>query len=139
MKKQSSPGPYQKRNQCPFCIDAHYAAVRAVNAQNSELETWALASVDPSTKELKLPPFSIHYAEYIFGTLVASHYLNRMVSVFLHEKIIPMHRLLDPVTHSMAKIIMGGWIKKDANNVARDSISLLADLDNSFAWKPIWA
>lgn len=127
-----------KANQCPFCIDAHYAAVRATSAENRALENWALASVNGPGEAHVSPPFDAYTAEY-FGTLAAFHYLNRMVSVFLDEKMMPLPRVLNPVTHSMAKLMMGGMIEKGANNVSGDSLPLIPDFDDSLSWKPDWA
>lgn len=125
-------------NTCPFCIDAHYAAVKACHAQDESLAQWARASASASRAAAASAPFSSHEAEY-FGTLVAFHYLNRMVSVFLDEKMMPMPDAMKGVTQSMATYMMGGLIRKGEKINPGDSIELLPRSDSTLAWRPDWA
>ncbi len=127
-------------NQCPFCIDAHGAAKTAAEAEDSVLERWARSSA--SAEEVADAPhpdgLAAHAAEFL-GTLTAFHYLNRMVSVFLDEKMMPLPDALDGVTESMARFMMGGMIDRATTLDPGHSLGLLADHDSKLAWLPTWA
>ena len=126
-------------NRCPFCVDAHHAAVRAARASDAALEAWGQATAAAHHDELRAPPFSeAERAEY-FGTAVAFHYLNRMVSVFLDEKMMPVPNFMNGMTRFMAKIMMGGMIRKGRKNEPGESTSVLPEFDETLSWRPAWA
>ena len=125
-------------NECPFCVGAHLAAVKAAGANDEQLENWARNSFS-STEATELPQQFSNYSEEYIGTLLAFHYLNRMVSVFVDNKMMPLPTALDPVTNSMAKVMMGGLIKKGANNPQGTSTVLLPEINETLSWKPDWA
>lgn len=136
-------------NRCPFCIDAHSAAVRSTGVDGVEpnvavpTSLWALATGQSGHPDLSSPPFATRPVEYppaeCLGTVVAFHYLNRMVSAFLDDKMMPMPSAFDSATMSMATIMMGGMIAKAESNVAGESIALVPEADPSLAWRPQWA
>lgn len=137
--KETIAWAVSKANRCPFCVDAHFAAVMASDSTEDEkLAIWAYSTADARAPTLGNPPFTILKPEYI-GTAVAFHYLNRMVSVFLDKKMMPVPDLLDGMTGAMAKIMMGGMINKSKHLKIGDSLELLPDADDSLAWKPDWA
>lgn len=131
-----------KANQCPFCIDAHHAAVRAVDAQNPELEAWATATMSAADPRLLRPPFAAsapeNQAEYL-AVVVAFHYLNRMVSTFLGDKMMPNPDFLDGVAGMMAQMMMGAMVDKGHHNAEGDALELLSPVDEDLAWRPDWA
>ena len=124
-------------NECPFCIGAHRAAVRETGAKEQSIEQWARFSFSAEATAVKFT-HQEHIAEFI-GTLTAFHYLNRMVSVFLDEKMMPMPKVMDPVTDSMAKAMMVGVINKGGKKPAGESLKFLPNPDPAHAWKPEWA
>lgn len=125
-------------NACPFCVGAHHAAVVAAGGPMEAIQTWAKATHRADDPALVSPPFTSHRAEYV-GTVVAFHYLNRMVSVFLDSKMMPTPSFMDVVTAAMAKTMMGGMIEKGKRNQPGDSLPLLPDHDRALAWQPPWA
>ncbi len=125
-------------NQCPFCVGAHHAAVRAAGARDAALESWAVATGWAQSPELAAPQFGAHHAEY-YATSVAFHYLNRMVSVFLDDKMMPVPDFMDRVTDWMATLMMGGMIRRGRRNDPGASLELLPEYDAALAWQPRWA
>ena len=136
--KETVAWAVSKANQCPFCVDAHFAAVRASKNNDALLASWAESTADAHATALNNPPFTSSAAEYI-GTAVAFHYLNRMVSVFLDKKMMPVPDLLDGMSEVMAKIMMGGMVRKSKHLTSGDSLKLLPDADALLAWAPQWA
>lgn len=131
-----------RANQCPFCVGAHHAAVRAARAEDEGLEAWAMATAGAEDSPQPVAPFAgasaENKAEY-FATVVAFHYLNRMVSVFLDPKMMPVPDVMDPMADVMAQFMMGGMIAKGTRNTPGESLSLLPSFDDNLAWRPAWA
>ena len=125
-------------NQCPFCVGAHHAAVKAAEVRNDALQAWAKSTARSFETTLGTPPFDHHPAEYL-GTVVAFHYLNRMVSVFLDKKLMPTPDFMDGAANAMAKVMMGGMIDKGRHNRPGESLELIPVTDASLAWRPAWA
>lgn len=125
-------------NQCPFCVGAHGAAVRATRGSDDALQAWAEATGQPSRPELAQPPFDAHEVEY-FGTTVGFHYLNRMVSAFLDDKMMPTPDFMDNTANAMASIMMGGMVRKQRKMEPGGSLDLLPEYDEAYAWRPAWA
>lgn len=141
-KKEVIAWAVSEANECPFCISAHHAAVKAAQAEDEALAAWARASVRADHPALKNPPHPEATPEEkaeVLATLVAFHYLNRMVSVFLGDKMMPNPDVLDGVAGAMARMMMGGMIAKGEDNAEGDSLALLADVDEALAWRPTWA
>ena len=84
------------------------------------------------------PPFTTHHTEY-FGTAVAFHYLNRMVSAFLDDKLMPTPDFMDNTANAMASIMMGGMVRKQRTTVPGGALDLLPEHEKTHAWRPVWA
>jgi len=125
-------------NQCPFCVGAHNAAVAAANVEDPARQDWAAATSTAGDARLFPTPFQTHIEEY-FGMVVAFHYLNRMVSVFLDDKMMPTPDVMNGMSNAMAKIMMGGMIKKGERNAPGAALEVLPTFDESLAWRPKWA
>ncbi len=125
-------------NQCPFCVGAHGAAVKATRGSDESLRVWAEASAQATRPELATLPFDEHAVEY-FGTMVAFHYLNRMVSAFLDDKMMPTPDFMDGAANAMASIMMGGMVRKQRKIAPGDGLELLPEYDEAHAWRPAWA
>ncbi len=131
-------------NQCPFCVDIHGAAKDAARAGDPILERWArMSSSDDAVNETAPNPaipndLDQHRAEYL-GTLTAFHYLNRMVSVFLDDKMMPVPNALNGMTRPMTKMMMGHMIDKADGLTPGDALTLLPQHDSLTAWRPGWA
>lgn len=96
-EKEAIATAVSESNTCPWCADAHTGMLHATGYYNSDdpgvgaLVEWASGSgrADGSPA----PFFSADAAE-LGGTALTFHFLNRMVTVFLVERILPENRLL---------------------------------------------
>jgi AhpD family alkylhydroperoxidase len=95
-------------NACPYCVDAHTGLLQGADQQDvaasirngqpeaitddptRELVRWALATRSPDDPMLANPPFSSEEAPEAIGTALVYHYVNRMVHVFLGDKLVPL-------------------------------------------------
>lgn len=125
-------------NRCPFCETAHTSAVRAAKASDEALADWAKATGRAGHPALATRPFEGNEAEYM-GTVLCFHYLNRVVSVFLEDKMIPLPTFMDGSVGVMARIMMGGMLRRAMRNHPGSSLVLLPESDPSLAWQPSWA
>ena len=78
-------------NHCPFCVDAHYAAVRAAHSHHPGVQAWARATGHANSPGVA--PTSVRFTQYKrrvpTASAVAFNYLNRVVSVFLGDSMMP--------------------------------------------------
>lgn len=137
-RKEIIASGVSKANRCPFCEDAHRAAVIASRTSDARLAYWSEATGQASHPALKTLPFDTCQAEYI-GTVVGFHYLNRVVSVFLDDKMMPVPAFLDRPASFMARIMMGGMLRKAAQNRPGQALHLIPDIPRTDAWRPAWA
>jgi AhpD family alkylhydroperoxidase len=95
-------------NRCPYCIDAHSAALYGLSAPGvaeaidrgelnkikdkrlRDLLAWAPATRSPGAEVLCNPPFTAQETSEIIGTVVGFHYTNRMVNIFLNDSVLPL-------------------------------------------------
>lgn len=138
-KKEIVASAVSKANECPFCIGAHQAAVRAARAEDAAIQAWAEGSNAANSEALRTLPFPASEKPEYFATIVAFHYLNRMVSAFLDSKMMPTPDFMDPMADSMATIMMGGMIRKGRKNLPGDSANIRPEYDPSLGWRPAWA
>ena len=124
-------------NHCPFCVDAHYAAVRAAHSHHPGVQAWARGTGAAFSPVLGNPPFETAYKAEFAGTAVAFHYLNRMVSVFLGDSMMPTPKFMAPVTDSMATTMMAAMIVK--RNEPGEGVALVPPHIEMLAWRPRWA
>ena len=100
-----------KVNECPFCTDAHALMLqiaaadtvadhiragaydRIVDADQRALVDWVLAQRAGSNAAGRSAAFGADEAPALIGTAVAFHYINRMVNVFLGERLLPVPAL----------------------------------------------
>lgn len=132
-----------QRNQCRFSIKTHAAAKAAAGVDDIVLQRWATTSTEVADSTevdgVELPAdLDQHRAEYL-GTLTAIHYLNRMVSVFLDDKMVPTPVTLSGMAGPMAKIMMGAMIERADGLRPGDSLRFLPRHDPATSWRPGWA
>ncbi len=127
-------------NRCSFCVDTHGRAKAAAKADDTLLERWARSSTSADGVSEVAAPSDLdrHRAEYL-GTLTAFHYLNRMANVLLSDKADPAPGVINCMTRSMAKVMMGGILNKGVGLVPGESLPLLPEHDSITAWRPGWA
>ena len=98
--KEAIATAVSRRNDCPFCAEAHAllsevaggrgeraalisgAFDRVADQRRRELLAWAAATREPNSELLRRPPFGPREAPEVIGTALAFHYINRMVEVF---------------------------------------------------------
>ena len=125
-------------NRCPFCIDAHHAAVKATGGVDDKLKSCGLRTAQAQGPGLAELPFTEQRAEYL-GTMVGFHYLNRMVSAFLDPRLMPVPDFMAAATAPMATLMMGGMVRKQAALAPGAALGLLPSYDTSLAFRPAWA
>jgi AhpD family alkylhydroperoxidase len=105
--KQAIAAAISQINHCPYCVEIHTALVDARMNQTvtalikqgrvaeitdpylRAVVLWAQATRSAGSALLFAPPFSAQDAPEIMGIAVVSHYVNRMVEVFLPESLLP--------------------------------------------------
>ena len=120
--KEAMAVAVSEANRCPYCVDAHAIGLHAVGAKGTEaalrrgrregldartraLVAWAEASRTPESPLLADPPFTAGEQPEAVGTALCFHYINRMVTVLLGERLLPVRRawLRSPLLY------MAGW------------------------------
>ncbi len=151
--KEAIASAISSLNDCPYCVDAHTIMLIGLNDKQTAkaVEKQDLDLVqDPKTKELldwayntkyfqseiiQEPPFSKEEAPEVIGTAVLFHYLNRMVTVFLGETILPFNiSFLKSLMKKMAAFMFSKVLTSDKK--ANDSFEQL-NMDehgNPFYW-----
>ncbi len=124
-------------NECPFCVDAHYAAVRAAHAHHPGVQDWARKTAHRSSAASGVPPFDPAVAAEYYGTVVAFNYINRLVSVFLGDAMMPTPEFMAPITNRMSVTMMSAMIVK--RNVPGEGVALVPPHIDMLAWTPAWA
>ncbi|NTU53202.1 MAG: hypothetical protein HGA97_05775 [Chlorobiaceae bacterium] len=92
-------------NRCPYCVQAHTSMLlgaddqEAINATErrgtgsgsaAALAVWALATGRKKALASVTPPFTKKEAPAFMATAVLFHYINRMVTIFLDDAMIPL-------------------------------------------------
>jgi AhpD family alkylhydroperoxidase len=90
-------------NACPYCVEAHtvmlhaggrhgaarFAATGRGQSEVAAVADWARATRSPGHPLLAAPPFDPALAPEFVATALAFHYVNRMVSALLDERLLP--------------------------------------------------
>lgn len=92
-------------NRCRFCIDAHTILVHALGEhqlaedlladkvpaepEQAALAAWAKGTRAPSTAQLPPPPFHAALSAEYLGTVLSTHFTNRMFSALTDEQLLP--------------------------------------------------
>ncbi|MEU8183582.1 carboxymuconolactone decarboxylase family protein [Micromonospora sp. NPDC049044] len=134
-----------RANRCQFCIDAHAMLLHALGesklaevvirdetpteARRAELVAWAKASRNPGTAGWTSP-----YQPEITGTVLAFHFINRVVSALLGPDLLPGGLQRSPLTRSV-----GGWFSARAARGPKEPGRSLALLPAGTPAAPDWA
>lgn len=132
-------------NRCPFCVDAHTALVHATgdhdlaelvrqgktpsDPYHAEVIAWAQASRTPEAPELISPPFPAEHRGQYMGTVLVTHFINRMVSGLLDEALLPANLGSSKLVRRAAGAVMGRSVRRQAT--PGESLALLPDLPPS--------
>jgi len=130
--KEAVASAISSLNDCPYCVDAHTIMMIGLNDKQTAkaIDRQDLSLVqDPKSKALlewayntkyfhsdniQSPPFSSAEAPEIIGTAVFFHYLNRMVTVFLGETILPFNiGFLKGLMKKMAAMMFSKVLNKE--------------------------
>ena len=94
-------------NRCPWCVDAHTTMLRAgaygsvadelgrgelagsSDSKFGRIAAWAAATRTPGSPALRSAPFAHQDAAEMIGTAVVFHYINRLVTILLPERLLP--------------------------------------------------
>lgn len=92
-------------NECPFCVEVHTSMLHGAgddssiamilhgathDERKSALADWAKASTSPDEPILASAPFGAKDKPYLIATVLAFHYTNRMVNIFLDDTPLPV-------------------------------------------------
>ena len=118
-RKEAVAAAVSQLNECHYCVEAHTVMLHATSdhevagallrgdydsIRDPELYAlvqWVLTNRTPNMNEVLSPPFSYSDAPEMIGTAIAFHYINRMVNVFLGERLLPVPPALKGLTHRL--------------------------------------
>jgi AhpD family alkylhydroperoxidase len=121
--KEAVAATVSKTNECPFCIDAHNLILQANHdndvasailggdydslrdPQVKALARWTLASRTANGSD-PLPTSAEDMPE-IVGTAITFHYINRVVNVFLGDKLLPLPSAIKGVAGRLVSATAG--------------------------------
>ncbi|MGP4000488.1 carboxymuconolactone decarboxylase family protein [Streptomyces sp. 8N706] len=123
-------------NRCPFCVDAHTILAHAAGdhriaeavrvgdpvaaPEQARLADWARATRSPGAPELVSPPYPPEAAAEYLGTVLVTHFINRMVTAQLDEEL-----LLAPLQSSpQLRRLVGGKLERTGSGKPRSGESL---------------
>jgi len=136
--KEAVGASVSESNHCPYCVDAH--TIMIIGLQDKlvaeaivkkdlnmiedddlrKIVEWSFNTKKFDSIDVDNPPFSKDKAPEIIGTAVFFHYLNRMVTVFLGDTILPINiGFLKGMMKSMAGKMFAGVLnaKKEAGKI----------------------
>jgi AhpD family alkylhydroperoxidase len=101
-EKEAAAGAVAVANRCPFCAEAHALLVHGggahelaeavrrgrtpADARRAAIVDWAAQSRTPGAAALATPPFPAEQTAQFLGTVLVSHFINRMVTSLLDEE-----------------------------------------------------
>lgn len=152
--KEAVASAVSSMNDCPYCVDAHTIMMIGLNdrqtakaiasqdmslvtdPKSKELLNWAYRTKFFISDEVRNPPFSKDEAPEIIGTAVFFHYLNRMVTVFLGETILPLNigflkGLLKNIAAMMFSKVLNTEKEANYQNIEYDDIQ---EFGEDFFW-----
>ncbi|MEV0155463.1 carboxymuconolactone decarboxylase family protein [Micromonospora sp. NPDC050686] len=134
-----------RANRCRFCVDAHVMLLHALGEhqlaeviarggrppapRHAELTAWAEASRSPRAAGWSSP-----YRPEVTGTLLAFHFINRIVSALLDPDLLPGGLQRSPVVRSV-----GGRLYARAAREPKEPGRSLSLLDAGTVAGPDWA
>ncbi|MGV9452915.1 carboxymuconolactone decarboxylase family protein [Streptomyces sp. NPDC003635] len=137
-------------NQCPFCVDAHTVLLHATgdhalaerlargerpdDEEHARVLDWGRRTRVPSPTKQPYP-FPREHAPGYLGTALSFHFINRIVSALLTEKLLPGNAQRLRVVRSLAGRALARTVRRPA--VPGDSLALLDRTDPGEA--PAWA
>ena len=153
-KKEAIATGVSQANTCPYCVTVHAMMLhgagdhdvgeallagdreRMADQELGRLAQWAARTLAPDDRLIRAPPFEAHDRVEIVGTVLAFHYVNRMVSVFLGAP--PVSGARGPIAH-LARRVLGstlGWQTVTRRVSPGSSLELLPEssLPSDMGW-----
>lgn len=134
-----------RANRCRFCVDAHVMLLHALGEhalaeviarggtppepRHAELARWAEASRNPAAAD-----WTGRYRPEVTGTLLAFHFINRVVSALLDPDLLPGGLQRSPVVRTV-----GGRLYARTARAAREPGRGLPLVDAGATTPPAWA
>ncbi|MFC7303235.1 carboxymuconolactone decarboxylase family protein [Streptomyces monticola] len=136
-------------NRCAFCVDAHTLLLHATgdhrlgetvarggipeNEHHARVLAWSKATRVPGAPELAQEPFPASEAPGYIGTVLAFHFINRIVSALLNESLLPA----DAQKYRLVRSVAGRTLSRAVRRTLTPGESLA--FVNSRANGPGWA
>jgi AhpD family alkylhydroperoxidase len=131
-------------NACRYCVDVHTTMLAALGGGDPAIATdpalrgavaWARASRQPEAQILRHRPFPDEHCPELVGTVVAFHYINRMMNIFGPDSPFPGR---SPRAKQIARRIALPTLRKllSRNVTPGASVRLLpgAEIPQDLAW-----
>ncbi|MEV5608789.1 carboxymuconolactone decarboxylase family protein [Streptomyces sp. NPDC052225] len=135
-------------NRCPFCVDAHAVLLHANgdhglgesvaraetprDARAARLIEWGRATRVPGSTDLLAPPFARDDLASHLGTALTFHFINRIVSALLTERLLPAGAQRVQAIRSLAGRSMSRVVRAD--HTPGTSLALLDSPGAGPAW-----
>jgi hypothetical protein len=123
--KETVAAEVSRANSCPYCVAVHSTSVAALHDDHDVRDTamieWTRGTNRRATASLPRPFPDDQLAELV-GVVVAFHYLNRMVNVFLPDT--PLPPAVPTAMRGTAFGLLGRLIRTAADQPARPGASL---------------
>ncbi|MEZ0069388.1 AhpD family alkylhydroperoxidase [Streptacidiphilus sp. MAP12-20] len=150
--KEAAAGAVAYANRCPFCAEAHALLIHGTGAHDlaeaarrgavpadtggAAVLAWAGATRTPGDTALAEPPYPAEQAAEFLGTVLVSHFINRMVTSLLDEEALvpqPLRR------SALLRRVAGLAVRRTARRALRPGpgLEVLTGLPTSTP--PAWA
>ncbi|ALG10766.1 hypothetical protein AOZ06_31230 [Kibdelosporangium phytohabitans] len=118
-------------NACSYCVDVHSMTLEAFVTDDADdpendlrvrgLADWARRTASATTTPC-CPPFPATHGPELIGVVLAFHYINRMVNVFLPDS--PLPRMIPPAARGTALRMLGKLMRSATRGPHRPGAAL---------------
>lgn len=137
-EKETIAAAISHGNRCPWCHDAHVTMLHATGSYASqdpflqEIDRWARASC--RREEVVSQPFDPEDAPEFLATALAFHYLNRMVSALLVERVMPANQKIRGTLQRIGGLLFSRQTRKVLEPGASSVLLPDAPLPEDLLW-----
>ncbi|MEV0170008.1 carboxymuconolactone decarboxylase family protein [Streptomyces sp. NPDC050803] len=137
-------------NKCPFCVDAHTVLLHATgdhalaervargerpeNEEHARVLEWGRRSRVPGGLDAGPFPFPREHAPGYLGTVLAFHFINRIVSALLTESLLPGNAQRFRAVRSLTGRTLARTVRRPARPGAALTLLDLPDAGEAPAW-----
>lgn len=147
-KREAVAAMVSSLNGCPYCETVHSGMFAAASRGNlgtdsamspdvRAAQNWAASTLSPGSDALAYPTFEKEDIPQIFGTAAIYHYTNRMVSVFLDERPLPLRGMNTVWGRKIAQRFMAFIAPRMTRadiQPGKSAFGQAAELPREFAW-----